>query len=183
VVNALDRLNRYLQNRAFKDFVMRRRERRLLGLSTEILRGMTGGRYGFAERFEILDGHTNRIRSAKTLSGGETFLASLALALALVEVASRTGGKLDALFLDEGFGNLDAATLDEALAKLAERASGGKLIGIITHVRGIAEQIDTILRVERRASGSVIERLEGSALASFMEDEVRAGLLAGIGRA
>lgn len=179
VVNALEQLNRYLQNRAFKDFVMRRRERRLLGLGTEILRGMTGERYAFAEGFAILDRHADRVRSAKTLSGGETFLASLALALALVEVASRTGGKLDALFLDEGFGNLDAASLDDALSELADRAKSGKMIGIVTHVRGIAEQIDTILRVERHASGSVIERLEGPTLAAFMEDEVRTGLLGG----
>ncbi|MFZ1123878.1 MAG: SbcC/MukB-like Walker B domain-containing protein, partial [Candidatus Baltobacteraceae bacterium] len=177
VVSALDQLNRYLQNRAFKEFVMRHRERRLLGLGTEILRGMTGERYAFAEGFAILDRHADQVRSAKTLSGGETFLASLALALALVEVASRSGGKLDALFLDEGFGSLDAAALDDALSELAGRAKGGKLIGIVTHVRGIAEQIDTVLRVERRATGSEIRRLEGAELAALMEDEVRSGLL------
>lgn len=177
VVNALEQLYKYLQNRAFKDFVMRRRERRLLGLGTEILRGMTGERYAFAEGFAILDRHADQVRSAKTLSGGEMFLASLALALALVEVASRTGGKLDALFLDEGFGNLDAAALDDALSELADRAKGGKLIGIVTHVRGIAEQIDTVLRVERRATGSEIRRLDSAELAAYIEDEVRSGLL------
>jgi len=180
VARALERLGTYLQNRAFKEFVMRRRERRLLGIATEVLRDMTGGRFAFAEGFAILDGQTNRTRSARTLSGGETFLASLALALALVEVASRTGGKLDALFLDEGFGNLDAAALDEALSELSERASSGKLIGIITHVRGIAEQIDTVLRVQRLAGGSVVDRLEGTALAAFMEDDIGTGLLQAI---
>lgn len=181
VVSALEQLDKYLQNRAFKDFVMRRRERRLLGIGTEILRGMTSDRYAFAEGFTILDRHADQVRSAKTLSGGETFLSSLSLALALVEVASRTGGKLDALFLDEGFGNLDAAALDDALSELADRAKTGKMIGIVTHVRGIAEQIDTILRVERRATGSVVERLEGVALAAYMEDEVRSRLLGDAG--
>lgn len=132
LLRALEQLSRYLQNNEFKDYLMRRRERHLLGVATDILRRMTDDRHAFAERFQILDGLTQQTRDARTLSGGEKFLASLAVALALVEIASQASGKLDALFSDEGFGSLDGAALDAAVAELAARASFGKMIGIIT---------------------------------------------------
>lgn len=173
---ALDRLSRYLQNNEFKNYLMRLRERRLLGVATDVLRRMTAGRYAFAERFQILDGLTAQTRDPRTLSGGEKFLASLALALGLVEIASQGGGRLDALFLDEGFGSLDAGALDSALAELAARAHGGKMIGIITHVRSIAAEIDTVLRVRRLPGGSTVTRLSGDEREQFLDDDV-SGLL------
>ncbi len=66
-------------------------------------------------------------------------------------------------------------TPDQPVGQWPSLAKGGKPIGIVTHVRRIAEQIDTVLRVERRATGSEIRRLEGAELAAFMEDEVRSG--------
>lgn len=128
LLRALEQLSRYLQNNEFKHYLMRRRERHLLGVATDILRRMTDDRYAFAERFQILDGLTQQTRDARTLSGGEKFLASLAVALALVEIASQASEKLDALFSDEGFGSLDGAALDAAVAELAARASFGKMI-------------------------------------------------------
>ncbi len=178
---ALERLRGYLVQSAFKQYAMARRERRLLGVANETLRAMTGGRYAFAERFQILDAHTQATRAPLTLSGGEKFLASLALALGLVEIASQGGGRLDALFLDEGFGNLDAASLDEALDVLGHRASGGKMIGVITHVRGIAAEIEDVLRVRRLASGSIVERLDPTEREKLFDDEVTAGLLEAAG--
>jgi len=178
---ALERLRGYLVQSGFKQYAMARRERRLLGVATETLREMTGGRYAFAQGFQILDAHTQATRAPLTLSGGEKFLASLALALGLVEIASQGGGRLDALFPDEGFGNLDAASLDEALDVLGHRASAGKLIGVITHVRGIAAEIEDVLRVRRLAIGSIVERLDAIERERLFDDQVTAGLLEAAG--
>ncbi len=180
LATALDRLRGYLLNGGFKAYVMRRRERRLLGVATETLRAMTGQRYAFAEGFSILDGQTGQTRAAATLSGGEKFLASLALALGLVELTSLAGGRLDALFLDEGFGSLDTTALDAALAELARRAGGRKLIGVITHVRSMASEIDDVLRVRRLPGGSEVERLDAAERERFFDDAMAAGLLEAI---
>ncbi len=106
-------------------------------------------------------------RIVKTLSGGETFQASLALALALSEqvtaLSSTGANKLESIFLDEGFGTLDDTTLDivaDTLENLA--ASGSRMVGIITHVKALAERIPVRFRVSRDNTGSHIERLEAS---------------------
>lgn len=174
---ALEHLRRYLESNKFKDYLMHLRERRLLGIATEILRKMTADRYAFAEGFQILDGLAQQTRDPRTLSGGEKFLASLALALGLVEVTAQAGGRLDALFLDEGFGSLDATFLDVALGELAHRASSGKMIGVITHVRGIAAEIETVLRVQHLAGGSTITRLSGGEREGLLDDTLTSGLL------
>ena len=85
---------------------------------------------------QVHDAYTGRSRPPQSLSGGETFLASLALALGLAEVVtSRAGGiRLDTLFIDEGFGSLDAETLELALRTLDDLRSGGRTIGVISHV-------------------------------------------------
>jgi exonuclease SbcC len=104
---------------------------------------------------EVMDRFTGRARPAHSLSGGETFLASLALALGLAEVVtSRAGGiRLDTLFIDEGFGSLDAETLDTAMRTLDELRQGGRTVGIISHVEAMKEQIPAQLRVEQTAQG------------------------------
>ncbi len=103
-------------------------------------------------------------RTSKNLSGGESFLVSLALALGL----SRMGGsnlRVDTLFLDEGFGTLDESTLNQALYALENlQASSGKLIGIISHVNSIKERIATHIHVSQRA-GSGISTLSGPGVA------------------
>ena len=99
---------------------------------------------------EILDQYSGHVRPTNSLSGGETFLASLALALGLAEVVSSRSGavKLDTLFIDEGFGSLDADTLELAMTTLDSLRAGGRTIGIISHVEGMKEQVHTQLRVE-----------------------------------
>ena len=86
------------------------------------------------------------LRSTKNLSGGESFLVSLALALGLSQMASRTT-RVDSLFLDEGFGTLDEDALDTALSTLASLQQRGKLIGIISHVHGLKERVPTQIEV------------------------------------
>jgi exonuclease SbcC len=92
------------------------------------------------------------LRPVETLSGGETFLASLSLALGLSELAGRKT-RIDSLFLDEGFGSLDAETLETVIAALETLRSAGKLIGIISHVEALKERIPVQIRVQRRGTG------------------------------
>ena len=112
---------------------------------------------GRAEQdFSVVD-HWNAdsVRSVKTLSGGETFLASLALALALAEglahvsAEGAAGEALESLFLDEGFGSLDAETLDTVVSALDALHGGDRMVGIVTHVRDLAERLPARLEVRR----------------------------------
>ena len=91
----------------------------------------------------MLDDYSGTVRPAKTLSGGESFLASLALALGLADVvAAETGGALlDTLFVDEGFGTLDAETLDEVMNTLDELRAGGRVVGLVSHVEELRQRI------------------------------------------
>ena len=110
---------------------------------------------------EILDGFTGQARPAQSLSGGETFLASLSLALGLAEVVTaRAGGvRLDTLFVDEGFGSLDDDTLDLAMRTLDELRQGGRTVGVISHVAAMKEQLPAQLAVEATPQGpSVISQ-------------------------
>ncbi|RZI79226.1 MAG: SMC family ATPase, partial [Microbacterium sp.] len=104
---------------------------------------------------EVLDAYTGQRRSPQSLSGGETFLASLALALGLAEVVTnRAGGvRLDTLFIDEGFGSLDPETLDLAMRTLDELRAGGRTVGVISHVETMKEQIAAQLIVETSGEG------------------------------
>ncbi|MDJ1114684.1 AAA family ATPase [Microbacterium dauci] len=104
---------------------------------------------------DVLDAHTGKLRSPQSLSGGETFLASLALALGLAEVVtSRAGGiRLDTLFVDEGFGSLDPETLELAMRTLDELRAGGRVVGVISHVEAMKEQIPAQLVVEASPDG------------------------------
>ncbi|MEV7631786.1 SMC family ATPase [Microbacterium sp. NPDC089318] len=137
------------------------------------LRDMSDGRYqlrhsdalaarGAASGLGIIvfDAFTGQTRPAKSLSGGETFLSSLALALGLAEVVTaRAGGiRLDTLFIDEGFGSLDADTLETAMRTLDELRQGGRTVGVISHVEAMQEQIPAQLTVRTVPDGhSVID--------------------------
>jgi exonuclease SbcC len=138
---------------------------------------MTKNRYGFSQEFDVVDRLTGEPRSVMTLSGGETFLASLALALGLVELAGREGGRLDALFLDEGFGSLDANALTDALEALDQQAAKGRMVAVISHLHAVAESIERVLRVERTPAGSRVQWLSESERAALLEQEATAGLL------
>ena len=105
---------------------------------------------------EVFDSYTGYARPANTLSGGETFLASLSLALGLADVVQAYSGgiHLDTIFIDEGFGTLDADTLDFALKALLDLEKGGRLVGIISHVPELRERIDTRLAINKSDRGS-----------------------------
>ncbi len=105
---------------------------------------------------EVVDEWTGQPRAAGTLSGGEGFCAALALALGLSEtVQARAGARpIDALFVDEGFGTLDAEVLDKALSVLSGIGGGSRLIGIISHVPELRERIPARLEVTKGPRGS-----------------------------
>ncbi|MBB3159295.1 exonuclease SbcC [Microbacterium proteolyticum] len=110
---------------------------------------------------EIMDAFTGQCRPPQSLSGGETFLTSLALALGLAEVVTaRAGGlRLDTLFIDEGFGSLDDDTLDLAMRTLDELRQGGRTVGVISHVASMRDQLPAQLHVTATPRGpSVIHQ-------------------------
>ena len=133
------------------------------------LEKMSGGRYRLKvketvtdRRFsggldlEILDDYTGTARPVETLSGGESFLASLSLALGLAAVVQNNSGgiQLDTIFIDEGFGTLDTETLDFAMKTLIELQSGGRLVGIISHVEELKNQMPVRLEITKTKTGS-----------------------------
>ncbi|MDE1670723.1 AAA family ATPase [Nocardia gipuzkoensis] len=136
------------------------------------LRRMSGGRYEFVHSdkagprgrrgglgLDIRDDYTGAVRPAKTLSGGETFMASLSLALGLADtVAAESGGLvLDTLFIDEGFGGLDADTLDAVMGVLDELRAGGRVVGVVSHVDEMRQRIPSRLHVLRGRAGSRLQ--------------------------
>jgi DNA repair protein SbcC/Rad50 len=106
---------------------------------------------------EVFDNYTGIARGVSTLSGGETFLASLSLALGLADVVQAYAGgvHLDTMFVDEGFGTLDPESLDFALNALIDLQQGGRLVGIISHVPELKERIDARLEISASERGSV----------------------------
>lgn len=105
---------------------------------------------------EVYDNYTGKSRHVKTLSGGESFKASLSMALGLSDVVqSYSGGvQLDTMFIDEGFGTLDQESLDSAISCLIDLQKSGRLVGIISHVQELKERIDTRLEVHSTNTGS-----------------------------
>ncbi len=129
---------------------------------------MSGGQYELKRRKEaennrsqsgldldVIDHYNGTERSVKSLSGGESFKASLSLALGLSdEIQSSAGGvKLDTMFVDEGFGSLDDESLDQAMKALASLADGNRLVGIISHVAELKNRIDKQIVVKKEQSG------------------------------
>lgn len=111
---------------------------------------------------EIFDHYSGYARPLATLSGGESFLASLALALGLADVVQACAGgvRLDTMFIDEGFGTLDSETLDVALKALFELQKSGRLIGIISHVEELRSRIPARLEVTKTKSGGSTAHFE-----------------------
>ncbi len=116
------------------------------------------GRKRTGLEIEVYDSNTGRSRSANSLSGGESFMASLSLALGLSDVVQQTAGgiHLDAMFIDEGFGSLDAEVLELSVRTLSDMAGGNRIIGIISHVAELRERIDKQVRVDKTTRGSRI---------------------------
>ncbi len=118
----------------------------------------------------IVDGYqADVVRPMSSLSGGESFLVSLALALGLSDLASRKV-QINSLFIDEGFGTLDGDTLDTAISALENLQSKGKTIGIISHVEALKERLSTQIRVTRQQGGSSkisVQRYSGEVVVDF----------------
>ncbi|MFH8983558.1 AAA family ATPase [Streptomyces varsoviensis] len=118
----------------------------------------TGGRGRSGLGLHVIDAWTGRERDTATLSGGETFFASLALALGLADVvADEAGGaRLDTLFIDEGFGSLDEQTLDEVLDVLDSLRERDRAVGIVSHVGDLRQRIPAQLQIVKARSGSAV---------------------------
>ena len=141
---------------------------RILGRANTRLLIMSGGQYELRRsaragdnrsqtglELEVIDHYNGTARSVKTLSGGETFAASLSLALGLSdEVQAAAGGvQLEAMFVDEGFGSLDSEALQQALAALVGVSGGNRIVGIISHVAELTDRIDRQIIVTKDRSG------------------------------
>jgi len=157
---------------SLRSYVLAARLEEVAAAASERLRRMSQGRYSFVHTdargrygvrgglgLDVLDDYSGQVRPAKTLSGGESFLASLALALGLADVvAAESGGVLlDTLFVDEGFGSLDPDTLDVVMDTLDELRSGGRMVGLVSHVEGLRQRIPTQLHVRKTRTGSTLE--------------------------
>ncbi|GLI58156.1 nuclease SbcCD subunit C [Propionigenium maris DSM 9537] len=146
----------------FQD-VLDRANDRLLTMTNNQYRMMLDsakkGNAGSGLEVNVFDSHTGKERSIKTLSGGETFKASMALALGLSDVVqSQNGGiKLDSVFIDEGFGTLDEESLSVAMDILVELKSSGRTVGIISHVNELKQTITSQIRVVKTVRGSSVE--------------------------
>ncbi|TVU89869.1 AAA family ATPase [Vreelandella titanicae] len=140
--------------------------------ASERLVRMSRGRYQLVRRedpskgnrasgleLDVADTYTGKNRSVATLSGGESFMAALSLALGLSDVVQAYAGgiQLDTLFIDEGFGSLDQDALDQAIAMLSELQMGGRMIGVISHVSELKEQMPVRIEVHASRHGSSVE--------------------------
>ena len=162
-------LAQHLGARRFERWLMGQvLEQLAVGASRELLK-LSSDSYSLTldERndFVVVD-HRNadEQRPVKTLSGGETFLASLALALSLSEqladLAVGGAARLEALFLDEGFGTLDIDTLDVVITAIEELGSRGRMVGVVTHVKELAESIPVRYEVTKQGNRSSVARVE-----------------------
>ncbi|MET0862710.1 MAG: SMC family ATPase [Nakamurella sp.] len=157
---------------SLRTYVLAERLKQVAVVAGQRLDQMSAGRYTFVHStdresrgragglgLDILDGWSGLVRSAKTLSGGEAFLASLALALGLADVvAAEAGGRvLDTLFVDEGFGSLDPDALDLVMGTLDELRAGGRVVGVVSHVDELRQRIPSQVRVCRTPKGSTLE--------------------------
>jgi exonuclease SbcC len=161
---------------SLRSYVLAARLDEVAVAATRRLQQMSQGRYSFVHSdaaeprnkrgglgLDVLDDYSGQIRPAKTLSGGESFLASLSLALGLADVvAAETGGALlDTLFVDEGFGTLDADALDQVMDTLDELRAGGRVVGVVSHVEELRQRIPVRLRVRKSRTGSTLELTAG----------------------
>jgi exonuclease SbcC len=153
----------------FETWYVRQVVEHLTYSASETLKTLSQGQFSLAldtnDDFEVVD-HANADtrRHIRTLSGGETFLASLSLALSLADsiatVAAGSTARLEAIFLDEGFGTLDPETLDVVATAIEELAAGGRMVGIVTHVAELAARMPVRYEVRRGPGGSTVERVD-----------------------
>ncbi|CAB1248525.1 Exonuclease SbcC [Ruminococcaceae bacterium BL-6] len=160
------------QKLAFEQYVQASYFNRILEEADKRLRGMTDGRFELMRKespsdlksqsgleLEVMDYYTGKLRSVRSLSGGESFKAALSLALGLSDVIqSYAGGvQIDTMFVDEGFGSLDSESLEQAISALSTLAQGDRLVGIISHVGELKERIDRKLLIQKGIGGSTVK--------------------------
>jgi exonuclease SbcC len=151
-----DRVAADLTDARFVRYLLDEERTRLSALGSDHFLRLSAGRYLFSNdgKFDIVDQTSaDAVRKAESLSGGETFLASLALALALAEMVARTGGRLDAFFLDEGFGSLDPEHLDLAMDGIEALVAGvgERLVVVVSHVPEMRERVEDLIVLDRDA--------------------------------
>ncbi|MEY7980892.1 SbcC/MukB-like Walker B domain-containing protein, partial [Streptomyces pilosus] len=159
-----------------ESYVLAARREQVAAAATVRLHRMSSGRYTLVHSdgrtgrgrsgrgLHVVDAGTGRERATATLSGGETFFASLALALGLADVVTAEAGgvRLDPLFIDEGFGSLDDQTLDEVLDVLDSLRDRDRSVGIVSHVADLRRRIHAQLEVVKTRSGSrLLQRAAG----------------------
>ena len=152
-------------------YVLAARLEQVAAAASERLSTMSGGRYALVHSDErvkgggrsglglrVVDAWTGAERDTCTLSGGESFVASLALALGLADVvqAESGGTAIETLFVDEGFGTLDEDTLDEVMTTLDGLRDGGRVVGLVSHVLDLRSRIPTQLEVRKTRTGSTL---------------------------
>jgi exonuclease SbcC len=153
-------------------YVLAARLEKVATLANERLAVMGGGRYVLEHSDEraargarsglglrVLDQWTGRVRDTATLSGGESFMASLALALGLADAVREEAGGLDlgTLFIDEGFGSLDDDSLEQVLVVLDSLREGGRAVGVVSHVADLRARVTHQAVVHKGACGSTVE--------------------------
>ncbi|MFE9476394.1 AAA family ATPase [Streptomyces griseofuscus] len=167
------RVSDQLTDTKFLTYLTEQRTRSLLRHGSRILQQISKGLYAFTKDFKIVESATNLTRGYETLSGGEKFQTSLALALALVELHNRSNSKLESLFLDEGFGSLDSDRLDDTLSVLRSSVTRDKTVVVISHLYPVAEAVDDVLFVEKTVQGSTATWLTEQDRAAVIRDGIR----------
>jgi exonuclease SbcC len=161
------RLASDLQPSRFLAFLLEEERAALADLGSVHLEELTDGAYRFSEddAFHVLDMNAGASdRTAESLSGGETFLASLALALALAEMVARGGGRLDSFLLDEGFGSLDAEHLDRAMDGIGRLVAGDadRLVVVVSHVEQMRQMLEDLIVLDKDARTGTTAVLAGA---------------------
>lgn len=159
------------QKISFETYVQTFYFKQILSAANQRFSAMTNGRFALSHRLEasnlrsqtglemdVLDYYTGKMRPVKSLSGGESFKASLSLALGLSDIVQQHAGgiEMDTLFVDEGFGSLDEESLEQAIRTLDELAGGSRLVGIISHVSELKERIERQIVIHKHHSGSTV---------------------------
>ena len=161
-------LGRLLRTDGFESWLMEAALEQLVDRATGRLLELSDGQYSLTVHkrdFAVRD-HANadEVRSARTLSGGETFLASLSLALAVAdattELAPEGAPRTESIFLDEGFGTLDPHTLDTVATAVEELGTTGRFVGVVTHIRELADRMPVRLEVTKTGGSATVERIE-----------------------
>lgn len=153
----------------FEQYVQSAYFERVLQRANLRLRDMTQGRYEMQRRkkaennrsqtgldIDVMDYYTGKCRSVKTLSGGESFLGALALALGMSDVIQHYAGgvRVETIFIDEGFGSLDSTAMEQAISVLIRLTDGDRLIGVISHVTELKDRMEKQIVVQRGTAGS-----------------------------